>query len=259
MPARNSGLCAASLCLALLWSVPASAQVVTGTPGSPGATTTLKGNQLPAPPPPFGGTITHAATSSTPVVGADGRAPQGRAQRAPHHDRRPGLRRLRHLRRRHPDAGDGPHREGRAPVYPVPLHGALLAHPRRAGHRAKPSLDRLRRDRRTLDRFPGLQLDHPQGRGQRRQDPQGERLRDVVVREEPQHARPSSTAAPPARSTSGRPGRGSSTSTGSWAGKPTSGRPTCSGITRRCIPGSASRGTTSSPTWRTTPSATCGS
>jgi arylsulfatase A-like enzyme len=44
----------------------ASAQVVTGTLGQPSATTTIKGNQIPAPPPPFGGVIKENATDSTP-------------------------------------------------------------------------------------------------------------------------------------------------------------------------------------------------
>ena len=54
---------------ALAWtaiSPTAQAQTVTGTLGSPSATTTIPGNQLPAPNPPFGGTITHDALSSTP-------------------------------------------------------------------------------------------------------------------------------------------------------------------------------------------------
>jgi arylsulfatase A-like enzyme len=42
------------------------AQTVTGTLGSPSATTTIKGNQLPAPQPPFGGVINDAALKSTP-------------------------------------------------------------------------------------------------------------------------------------------------------------------------------------------------
>jgi hypothetical protein len=37
--------------------VPASAQQVTGTPGSPTATTTIDGKQLPPPDPKFGGVI----------------------------------------------------------------------------------------------------------------------------------------------------------------------------------------------------------
>src|SRR5271169_6876482 len=42
----------------------ASAQVVTGTLGEASATTTIKGNQIPAPPPPFGGVIKESAADS---------------------------------------------------------------------------------------------------------------------------------------------------------------------------------------------------
>ncbi len=44
----------------------ALAQQVSGTLGSPSATTTIDGKQLPAPPPKFGGTIEREATKSTP-------------------------------------------------------------------------------------------------------------------------------------------------------------------------------------------------
>ncbi|MBP2648323.1 MAG: arylsulfatase [Gemmatimonadetes bacterium] len=44
----------------------AAAQQVTGTPGSPGATTTIDGKQLPAPDPKFGGVIKDGALQSTP-------------------------------------------------------------------------------------------------------------------------------------------------------------------------------------------------
>src|SRR5258708_28079818 len=44
----------------------AMAQVVTGTPGSPSATTTIKGNQIPAPEPKFGGVIKENAANSKP-------------------------------------------------------------------------------------------------------------------------------------------------------------------------------------------------
>jgi arylsulfatase A-like enzyme len=46
--------------------LPASAQQVTGTLGSPSATTTLDGKQLPPPDPKFGGVIKEKATESTP-------------------------------------------------------------------------------------------------------------------------------------------------------------------------------------------------
>ena len=50
-----------------LWpAAPAVAQVVTGTLGSPSATTTIPGNQIPAPEPKFGGTITEDARTSKP-------------------------------------------------------------------------------------------------------------------------------------------------------------------------------------------------
>src|ERR1700742_169996 len=44
----------------------ASAQQVTGTPGTPGATTTIDGKQLPPPDPKFGGVIKEKAAESTP-------------------------------------------------------------------------------------------------------------------------------------------------------------------------------------------------
>ncbi len=49
-----------------LGGVPALAQRITGTPGAPNATTTLPGNQLPAPAPPFGGVIKDGALQSRP-------------------------------------------------------------------------------------------------------------------------------------------------------------------------------------------------
>jgi arylsulfatase A-like enzyme len=52
-------------CLALL-ALPLAAQQVTGTPGSPGATTSIDGKQLPPPDPKFGGVIKDDALSSKP-------------------------------------------------------------------------------------------------------------------------------------------------------------------------------------------------
>src|SRR5437762_14260769 len=46
--------------------ISAPAQQVTGTPGSPGATTTINGKQLPAPDPKFGGVIKDDALQSKP-------------------------------------------------------------------------------------------------------------------------------------------------------------------------------------------------
>ena len=50
----------------LLAASPASAQVVTGTPGSPHATTTVSPHRLPPPDPKFGGVIKETAPQSTP-------------------------------------------------------------------------------------------------------------------------------------------------------------------------------------------------
>jgi arylsulfatase len=55
-----------SIVSAVLVAVPATAQQITGTPGSPSATTTLQGDQIPPPPPRFGGKIERNATQSKP-------------------------------------------------------------------------------------------------------------------------------------------------------------------------------------------------
>jgi arylsulfatase len=52
--------------LGLLTGVPSFAQHITGTPGAPGATTTIDGKYLPPPPPPFGGVINMDAKDSKP-------------------------------------------------------------------------------------------------------------------------------------------------------------------------------------------------
>jgi len=57
---------AAGMALALLASLPSFGQQVTGTLGSPSATTTISGKQLPAPDPEFGGVINNGALQSKP-------------------------------------------------------------------------------------------------------------------------------------------------------------------------------------------------
>src|SRR5205823_708377 len=49
---------------AMLFTLPAPAQQINGTPGSPSATTTIDGKQLPAPDPKFGGVIKDSALQS---------------------------------------------------------------------------------------------------------------------------------------------------------------------------------------------------
>jgi hypothetical protein len=52
-------LSAATLTLTILLSATANAQQINGVPGSPSATTTLSGKQLPPPDPKLGGVISH--------------------------------------------------------------------------------------------------------------------------------------------------------------------------------------------------------
>ncbi|HEX6828753.1 MAG TPA: hypothetical protein VF104_07220, partial [Burkholderiales bacterium] len=54
----------ACLVAATLAVAPVAAQQVTGVPGSPSATTTIEGKQLPPPPPKFGGVIKESALES---------------------------------------------------------------------------------------------------------------------------------------------------------------------------------------------------
>ena len=62
----RSALLAGAAFLGLISGPVALAQQVTGTPGSPEATTTIPGAQLPAPDPAFGGVIKEKASESTP-------------------------------------------------------------------------------------------------------------------------------------------------------------------------------------------------
>ena len=140
---------------------PVLAQQTTGTPGSPGATTTIDGKQLPPPASKFGGVIKEKASESQALVGAARRAAEGRAQRAAHHDGRPGFRRTEHFRRRHSHTGHGSHREGRAALHEFPLHVAVLTDAGGIDYGPQPSLGGLRGGRRNSDGVPGLRLDHP--------------------------------------------------------------------------------------------------
>ena len=63
------------------------AQQITGTPGSPSATTTIDGKYLPPPPAPFGGTINLDAQEFQTVLAASRGAAQRCPQRLADHDR----------------------------------------------------------------------------------------------------------------------------------------------------------------------------
>ena len=91
-------------------SAPPSGPQVTGVLGSPSATTTISGKQLPPPRPEVRRRDQGRRPAIEALVGAAHRAAQGGAQRPADHHRRLRLRRAEHLRRRHPDADDGSHR-----------------------------------------------------------------------------------------------------------------------------------------------------
>ena len=72
--------------LLALGCVSALAQQVTGVPGSPGATTTIDGKQLPPPPSEIRRGDQGEGLGVEGLVGAARRAAEGRAQRVAHHD-----------------------------------------------------------------------------------------------------------------------------------------------------------------------------
>ena len=139
-----------------LAAVPVAAQVVTGTLGSPSATTTIPGNQIPAPEPQFGGVIKENATTSKPWWPPTIVPPKG----APNV-----------LLIMTDDQGYGVSgtfggviptpaldRVAKAGLRYTQFHStvAVLADAGGADHRAQPPLGRLRRDHRAVHRFPGL-------------------------------------------------------------------------------------------------------
>src|SRR5215468_677277 len=74
---KPTALALVALTSAMITFVPAAAQQTTGTPGSPGASTTIDGKYLPPPPPKFGGEIGLQASQSKPYWPARVVPPQG--------------------------------------------------------------------------------------------------------------------------------------------------------------------------------------
>ena len=74
---KTTGLTLSSASLILLTCAPALAQQITGVPGSPSATTTIDGAQLPPPPQKFEGKIEREATQSKPYWPASVLPPKG--------------------------------------------------------------------------------------------------------------------------------------------------------------------------------------
>ena len=211
-----------------------------GTPGSPSATTTISGKQLPPPDPKFGGVIKDDALQSKPWW----------APRIVPPKSAPNV-----LLIITDDAGFGvPSTFGG--VIPTPtmdriakrgsalqphlLHRAVLADARRADHRAQPPLGRLRRDLGAVDRLPRLQQHHRP----RTRPPSAASCSTTATPRRGSARTTTRRPSPPARSgpsTSGRPAWASSTSTASSAATPTSGSRTCSATPPRSIRSRASR------------------
>ena len=164
------------------------AQQVTGELGSPSATTTISGKQLPPPDPKFGGVIKEKASESKAWWPPRVVPPKG----APNV-----------LLIMTDDGGFG------APgtfggVVPTPaldriaknglrytnFHSTSLCSPTRAAiiTGRNHHVGRLRGGGRNRDGVPGLRLDHPEGERHHRRHPEGQRVRDLVVRQGSQHA-----------------------------------------------------------------------
>src|SRR5215469_13032396 len=74
---KTIALALAALTSTMLPFAPATAQQMTGTPGSPSATTTIDGKYLPPPPPKFDGEINLQASQSKPYWPARVVPPKG--------------------------------------------------------------------------------------------------------------------------------------------------------------------------------------
>ena len=102
--------------VALSTALPAFSQQA-APPGSPAATTSIDGKQLPPPDPPFGGVIKDNALQSKPWWAPRVVPPKGAPNVLLIMTDDVGLRRSEHVRRRHSDAGARSHREGRPAVH----------------------------------------------------------------------------------------------------------------------------------------------
>ena len=178
----------ATTIVALVAGLPAGAQQITGTLGSPSATTTISGKQLPAPDPKFGGVIKDDALSSKPWWAPRIVPPKG----APNV-----------LLIITDDSGFGvPSTFGG--VIPTPtmdriaqmglrynrMFSTALCSPTRAAlitGRNHHSVG-LRRDLGAVHGIPRLQQHHPEGQGHHRPHPERQWLRDRLVRQGPQRA-----------------------------------------------------------------------
>jgi len=178
---------AALIAGALLASPATLAQQVNGTPGSPAATTTIEGSQLPPPPQKFEGKIERDAAQSTPYWPMRVVPPKGA----------PNI-----LLIMTDDTGFGVSSTFGG-VIPSPtldriaadglrytnFNSTALCSPTRAAIiTGRNHHSGFWRRRRAVDRLSRLQQHHDARQGDDRANPQGQRLLDGVVRQGPQHA-----------------------------------------------------------------------
>ena len=137
------------------------AQQVTGELGSPSATTTISGKQLPPPDPKFGGVIKEKASESKAWWPPRVVPPKGAPNVLLIMTDDVGFGAPGTFGGVVPDTGTGSHRQERAALHEFPLHVALLTDAGGDYHGTQPSLGGLRGGRRNSDGVPGLRLDHP--------------------------------------------------------------------------------------------------
>ncbi len=102
------------------------AQEITGVPGSPDATRTIDGKELPAPPLPFGGVIKENAAQSKPWWPPRIVPPKGAPNILLIMTDDVGFLRPEHIRRRDSDSGSRPYCKRRTPLHEFSFHIPLL-------------------------------------------------------------------------------------------------------------------------------------
>jgi hypothetical protein len=181
---RNLSLSAVVAVVYVLTAGAVHAQQITGVPGSPSATVTLGGKQLPPPPMPFGGTIKESAKDSKPWWPPRVVPPKG----APNV-----------LLIMTDDQGYGVSgtfggviptpaldRIAKAGLRYTEFHSTALCSPTRAALiTGRNHHSGLWRDRRIVHRLPRLRFCHRAGERHYRHDSPRQRLCHVVVREKP--------------------------------------------------------------------------
>ena len=168
---------------------PADVPQLTGVVGSPGATTTLHGNQIPPPHAKFGGVIKERASESTPWWAPRVVPPKGAPNVLLIMTDDVGFGAPSDLWRRHPYA----RRWIASPTAGLRytnFHSTSLCSPTRAAMITGRNhhVGRLRGRGEIGTGYPGYDSIIPSRQRHHRHDPEGERVRHLVVRQGPQHA-----------------------------------------------------------------------